>query len=181
MIVNPSLLLGPGDLRGSSTGDVRLFLERSVPATPSGGIAFVDARDAAEGMLLAFERGRAGERYILNAKNMTVAAFFKHLERISGVAAPALSLPKFRPLALGLSKLYVQAVRAIGGESPVDEGSVELGQYFWYCNGSKAERELGFQARSPGETLRDTISDLVQRRVAYPRVSASRISSPSGG
>jgi dihydroflavonol-4-reductase len=177
VIVNPSLLLGPGDLRDSSTGDVRLFLERSVPATPAGGLAFVDARDAALGMVLAYERGRPGERYLLNAKNMTVAAFFGHLERISGVPAPSLALPKIRPLALGISRLYMRAVRAIGGEPPLDEGSVEMSQYFWYCNSSKAERELGWTARSPGETLRDTIDDLVARRVVYPRVSASRASS----
>ena len=53
VVVNPSLLLGPGDLRESSTGDVRRFLDRSIPAVPRGGIAFVDARDAALGMLLA--------------------------------------------------------------------------------------------------------------------------------
>ena len=67
VVVNPSLLLGPGDLRESSTGDVRQFLERSIPATPAGGMAFVDARDAAIGLLQAFEKGRAGERYLLNA------------------------------------------------------------------------------------------------------------------
>ena len=67
VVVNPSLLLGPGDLRESSTGDVRLFLERSIPAIPAGGMAFVDARDAALGMLLAFEQGRAGERYLLKS------------------------------------------------------------------------------------------------------------------
>jgi hypothetical protein len=82
VVVNPSLLLGPGDLRESSTGDVRLFLERSIPATPAGGMAFVDARDAAAGLLLAFEKGRAGERYLLNAKNPTAAKQAEHLARI---------------------------------------------------------------------------------------------------
>jgi dihydroflavonol-4-reductase len=60
--VNPSLLLGPGDVRGSSTEDVRLFLEGQIPAVPAGGLSFVDARDAARAMLLAMDRGRAGER-----------------------------------------------------------------------------------------------------------------------
>lgn len=179
VIVNPSLLLGPGDLRESSTGDVRRFLERAIPATPAGGIAFVDVRDAALGMLLAYERGRAGERYILNAKNLTIAAFFGHLERISGVPAPSLALPRSRPLALGLSRLYTKTIRAIGGEPPVDEESLELAQYFWYCDSSKAERELGFSARSPGETLRDTIDDLVGRRVVHPRVAANRVGAPT--
>ena len=168
VVVNPSLLLGPGDLRESSTGDVRLFLERSIPAVPAGGMAFVDARDAALGMLQAFERGRPGERYLLNAKNLTIAAFFQRLERISGVKAPLLRMPSSRPVALGLNQLFTKAVEAIGGRAPVDPISVEMAQYFWYCTAEKAERELGFVARDPGETLRDTIEDLVQRRVVAP-------------
>jgi dihydroflavonol-4-reductase len=172
VIVNPSLLLGPGDLRESSTGDIRLFLERSIPAVPAGGMAFVDARDAALGLLQAFERGRAGERYLLNAKNMTVAAFFQRLERISGVKAPLLRMPSSRPLALGLNQMFTRAVEAIGGRAPVDEVSVEMAQYFWYCSSEKAERELGFVARDPGETIRDTIDDLVKRKVvAVPKGS----------
>ena len=167
VVVNPSLLLGPGDLRESSTGDVRLFLSRSLPAVPAGGLAFVDVRDAALGMLQAFERGRAGERYLLNAKNLTLSAFFARLERISGVRGPVLPMPKSKPLALGMGRLYSRAVRAIGGKPPVDEVSLEMSQYFWYCDSSKAERELGFVARDPGETLRDTVEDLVARRVVY--------------
>jgi dihydroflavonol-4-reductase len=167
IVVNPSLLLGPGDLRESSTGDVRLFLQKAIPAVPAGGLAFVDVRDAAEGMWLAFERGRPGQRYLLNAKNLTFASFLSRLERISGVKAPVLKMPRSRPLATGMSRLYVKAVRAIGGEPPVDEESAELGQYYWYCDASRAERELGFQARDPGETLHDTVHDLVQRGVVF--------------
>lgn len=172
VLVNPSLLLGPGDTRESSTGDVRKFLDRSIPAIPGGGIAFVDVRDAARGMWLAFERGRAGERYILNAKNMTVAAFFQRLERITGVKAPMLRMPSSRPLAIGVNRLFSKAIRAIGGEPPVDEVSVEMAQYYWYCSSSKAERELGFSARDPGETLRETVDDLIARKVVFPKRSA---------
>lgn len=169
VLVNPSLLLGPGDLRESSTGDVRRFLERSIPAAPAGGMAFVDVRDAAAGLLAAFERGRPGERYLLNAKNLTVVAFLERLERITGVRAPRLPMPRQREIAIGMNKLFSRAVRAIGGEPPVDEVSVEMAQYFWYASSAKAERELGWSARDPGETLRDTVDDLIARRAAFPR------------
>ena len=172
VLVNPSLLLGPGDLRESSTGDIRRFLQRAIPAIPGGGIAFVDVRDAAQGMWLAFERGRAGERYILNGKNMTLAAFFQRLERIAGVKAPALRMPRSRPLAIGVNRLFSKALRAIGGEPPVDEVSVEMAQYYWYCSSAKAERELGFSARDPGETLRETVADLIERKVVFPKRTA---------
>jgi dihydroflavonol-4-reductase len=171
VIVNPSVLFGPGDLRESSTGDIRLFLERSIPAVPAGGLAFVDARDAALGMLLAFERGRAGERYLLNAANMSVAAFFQRLERLTGIKAPALPMPSSRALAIGANRLFSRAIRALGGEPPVDEVSVELAQYFWYCSSGKAERDLGFTVRDPGETLRDTVDDLILRKAAFPKTT----------
>jgi len=165
VIVNPSLLLGPGDLRESSTGDVRRFLERSVPAVPGGGYAFVDVRDAAFGMWLAFERGQPGQRYLLNSKNLTIAAFFQRLSRLTGVKAPLLRMPKHRELALELNGLFNKALRAIGGEPSIDEVSVEMAQYYWYCDSRKAQEELGWTPRDPGETLRDTVFDLIERGV----------------
>ena len=169
VVVNPSLLLGPGDEHESSTGDVRRFLERAVPAIPAGGLAFVDVRDVALGMLAACERGRPGERYLLSAKNMTLAAFFQRLERLSGVKAPRLRLPRSHALAIGSTRLFGLAVRAIGLKSVIDEVSVEMAQHYWYCDPGKAERELGFRARDPGETLRDTVGDIVSRKRAFPR------------
>jgi dihydroflavonol-4-reductase len=161
VIVNPS-----------PTGDVRRFLERSIPAAPAGGMAFVDVRDAAAGLIAAFERGRPGERYLLNAKNLTVVAFLERLERITGVRAPRLPMPRQREIAIGMNKLFSRAVRAIGGEPPVDEVSVEMAQYFWYASSAKAERELGWTLRDPGVTLRDTVDDLIARRAAFPRTDA---------
>lgn len=166
--VCPSLLLGPGDLRESSTKDVRQFLEKAVLATPSGGIAFVDARDAARGMIAAMHKGRGGERYLLNAANMTLSHFFARLSRVSGVAAPLMKLPKNRGLAEGIFGLYDKGIRAMGGVPPIDKESALMGQYFWYCSSEKAERELGFVARDVGETLRDTVNDLVDRGVVAP-------------
>lgn len=171
VIANPSLLLGPGDVRESSTGDVRRFLEGSIPAIPSGGIAYVDVRDAATGLILCFEKGRAGERYILNGHNVTLAGFFQRLERVSGVKAPLLKMPSSRPVAIGLGKLFNKAVKAIGGTAPVDEVSLEMAQYYWYCSSAKAERELGFAPRDPGETLLDTVEDLIARKVVFPKRS----------
>lgn len=168
VVACPSLLLGPGDLRESSTGDVRKFLEKSIVATPAGGIAFVDVRDAARGMLLCLERGRGGERYLLSAANMTLSTFFARLSRVSGVRPPLLTMPKNRALSGGIFKLYESTLRNMGGTSPVDEESAQMGQYYWYCSAEKAERLLGFAARDPGETLRDTVNDLYERKVVAP-------------
>lgn len=181
VVVNPSLLLGPGDLRASSTLDVRKFLEREIFAIPSGGIAFVDVRDAAAGMLAAMERGRAGERYLLNAKNMTLAAYFERLSRLSGVPTPLLRLPPGRTFAVGAHRVLERAMGFLGREPSVDEVSVEMAQCYWYCDSSKAQRELGWKSRDPGLTLSETVADLVARGAAFPKRGKARDASASLG
>src|SRR5262249_40458827 len=69
------------------------FLTRSIPVVPSGGLNFVDARDAAEAAILAMQKGRAGERYLVGGPNWTFEEFFGRLERLSKVDAPRLRLP----------------------------------------------------------------------------------------
>ena len=167
--VNPSLLLGPGDVHGSSTEDVEKFLERKIPFTPGGGIAFVDARDAALAMVLAMERGRSGERYLVNAANMSLATFFGRLERMTSVKAPPLRLPRTSATLAGVSAdLLGRAAKLVGAVAPVDRISAEMSQFYWYCSASKAERELGFASRDPNETLADTVDDLRARGVVWP-------------
>lgn len=156
VVLNPSLLLGPGDARLSSTDVVFKFLERRVPALPSGGLSFVDVRDAAAAFAAALSRGQPGERYLLGGANMTFADFFARLSRLSGVASPALRLP---------SKVNVAGAHLLGrwhgwrgSESPISPQEVEMGEHFFYVDSQKAGRELGFTARDPQETLHATVA-----------------------
>ncbi len=169
LAVNPTLLLGPGDDRGSSTGDVVSFLEKKVPFVPAGGLSFVDARDAATAMILAMERGRPGERYLVSAANLTIEAFFARLARISGVAAPRFKVPRGVTLARIGVALMERAAKHVPIEAPVDRISAEMAQCFWYVDAAKARTELGWVPRDPSDTLADTIRDLVQRGVVWPR------------
>jgi len=158
--VNPSLLLGPGDRRLSSTGDVRKFLKRKIPVVPDGGINFVDARDAAHATAAALDKGRAGERYLLGGPNWRMKDFFGRLGRVANVAPPRLRLPaKWNRWGAALvEELY----RHRGKEPPVDRISVEMSEHFWWIDSAKAERELGFSARDPQLTLVDTVAYLRQ-------------------
>lgn len=169
VVVNPSLLLGPGDLRGSSTDDIRRFMSGEVLAVPRGGLAFVDVRDAALGMVSAMKLGRPGERYLLSAVNLSMPAFLQKLERITGVPGPRLPLPRSSALATSMTRLFERAVKAVGGELPMNDVSVEMAQHFWYCDSGKAMEELGFAPRDVATTLRDTVIDLVTRGVVHPR------------
>lgn len=170
--VNPTLLLGPGDTRGSSTEDVRLFLEKKIPAVPAGGMSFVDARDAAEGARLAMEKGEPGERYLLGAANMTIREFFAKLERVSGVRAPWLPMPRVPELAKAGAKAAKDLFSKVGLDFAVDPVSLDMAQFYWYLDASKAEKVLGWSSREPTETLADTVDDLRARGVVWPEEPA---------
>jgi dihydroflavonol-4-reductase len=169
--VNPSLLLGPGDARASSTEDIRLLLEKRVPAVPPGGASFVDARDAAEGMALAMERGKPGERYLLTACNITLRELFARVARIAGVSAPTIPLPRVPHLARAGAKLLDRVARRVGAQLPVDPVSLEMSNYYWYCSSEHAEHDLGWTHRDANETLADTVRDLRERGVVWPEAS----------
>ena len=155
VIMNPSLLLGPGDERLSSTKVVLDFLARKIPTVPKGGLSFVDARDAAAAFRAAMESGAHGARYLLGAANWTFDKFFGRLERITKVPAPFLSLPSKLTLggARALNSLYKHWKLA----PPVEPAEIEMADYFWYLDASKAQADLGFAPRDPQDTLLDTV------------------------
>jgi len=155
VIMNPSLLLGPDDERLSSTKVVLDFLGRKIPYCPSGGLNFVDVRDAAAAFISALEKGKHQEKHLLGAANMTFEQFFGRLERLSGVSAPMLRVPK--KLAMAGSSIISSIYKNWGKASPVAPNEVEQAEYFWYFDSSKATQELGFAPRDPQETLQDTI------------------------
>lgn len=158
VILNPSLLLGSGDERLSSTKVVLDFMAKKLPITPTGGLNFVDARDAATAFLNALDKGRHQERYLLGAVNWTVKDFFARLERLSGVSAPMFSVPS--RVAIAGSNLIASVYKNWNKPAPFEASEVEMGEYFWYFGSDKAANELGFLARDPQETLMDTISYL---------------------
>ncbi|MEP7148601.1 MAG: NAD-dependent epimerase/dehydratase family protein [Acidobacteriota bacterium] len=158
VILNPSLLLGPEDERLSSTKPVLDFLARKIPYSPNGGLNFVDARDAASAFVSALEKGKHQERYLLGAANMTFSQFFGRLERLSGISAPRLKVPK--KLAMAGSTMIESVFKNWGKASPVASKEVEQAEYFWYFDSTKAEEALGFAPRDPQETLQDTIGYL---------------------
>jgi dihydroflavonol-4-reductase len=160
VILNPSLLLGPGDERLSSTKIVLDFLSRKIGAVPTGGLSFVDVRDAARAFRIAMKKGRHGERYLLGAANWTFERFFGRLERLTKISAPKLALPS--KFMVAGSKLVDSLFKQWDLASPVEPGAIEMAQYFWYLNCAKAARELGFKPRDPGETLHETVVYLRQ-------------------
>lgn len=165
VIVNPSLLLGPGDSRLSSTGDVLKFLKREIPVTPSGGLNFVDARDAAAGCILAAEKGKRGERYLLGGPNWEFSEFFSRLARVSDVRAPAASIPDGAARFSARLVEFLHKARKADGLPPVDPIGVQMSQHYWFLEAAKARAELGWEPRDPMETLDDTVAWLREKHL----------------
>ena len=155
VMVNPSLLLGPGDVRMGSTRDVLSYLAGDVKVVPSGGLNFVDARDVAAIIPVAMDKGRPGERYLLGGHNMTFGEYFDRIERASKEYHPRLKAHSRRPVLA--AKVQSALFKAAGRTSPIEPASVDMASYFWYFDSTKAKRELGFAPREASETIFDTI------------------------
>lgn len=170
VIVNPALLLGPGDMHGSSTEDVRRALENRMPLVPAGGYAFVDARDAAEGMVLALDKGRSGQRYLLVSCNCPIRTFYSRVARVAGQDASVFSLPDNALVKSATRWLVKRAHEVLGKDDALpDSVSIEMAQHYWYVDSTLAENELGWRPRDPMITLADTVADLRARGIVMMR------------
>jgi dihydroflavonol-4-reductase len=155
VILNPSLLLGPGDARMSSTQDVFRFLMGRIPVMPRGGLSFVDVRDAARAFVAALTRGNVGERHLLGAANWEFSEFFARLGRIAHRPPPLLRMPS--PLKVAAAHFVESWARDQGREPDLPASDVEMGECWFFIDSSKSERLLGFEPRDPVETLTDTV------------------------
>jgi dihydroflavonol-4-reductase len=153
VIVNPVVVLGPGDLNVIS-GDFVLKTRRlrwTLPVPP-GGVAVTDVRDVARWHIAAAERGRTGERYILATENFAYHRWFALIADVVGVRAPAFPLPRF---ALPLVAAAIDFGRNLGLALPVDANQVRLGARRIYFRSDKAWAELG----APQVTMRQSLVD----------------------
>ena len=163
VVLNPSLLLGPGDERLSSTGDVLNILNRRLPALTDGTVAFVDVRDAAPAFVRALERGRRGQRYLLNGANMSLRNFVERVAGAGNVSPPKLILP--RNWATRSARWMDGVFSSLDLAAPVDPVSVEMGGFHWGCDARRAQEELGFRARDPQATIDATVRWLEDRHL----------------
>jgi dihydroflavonol-4-reductase len=159
IIVNPTAPIGPYDVKPTPTGKIIVdFLNRKMPAYLDTGLNWVHVRDVAAGEILAAEKGRLGERYILgNADgNWTLQHTFEVLEELTGVPAP-----KFRvPYAVALLAAYAdEAVSAGTGNPPkAPLAGVRMAKYKMFFNPAKAIGELGL----PQTPVRQAFAEAVE-------------------
>ena len=157
VIVNPTAPVGGHDWKPTPTGKIILdFLLGRLPAFVDTGLNLVDARDTAHGHLLAAERGRTGERYILGSENLTLEQILERLALITGKKAPKIKMPYAVAYAAGA---IATGWANLTGKQPFAplEG-VKMARKRMFVTHEKAARELGFAPRPADEALRRAVT-----------------------
>ncbi len=157
VIVNPSTPIGPRDVKPTPTG--RIIVEAAtgkVPAFVDTGLNLAHVDDVAQGHLLALDKGRIGERYILGGQDVTLRAMLADIAALAGRKAPTVNLPR-GPL-YPLASLFEAVAQVTGKEPMLTRDALTMSKRHMFFTSAKAERELGYVARAYGEALADAMA-----------------------
>jgi len=171
--VNPSAPVGPFDIKPTPTGQMVVdFLRGKMVASVDTGLNIVHVRDVARGHILAAERGRVGERYILGTENLSLLDIFRRLARITGIRAP-----RFRvPYALAwLAAVGMEGAARVTRRPPqVPLTAVRMARKRMFFTAAKAIRELGLPQTPVDVALYDAVEWFVAHGYAPPPPALSR-------
>jgi len=144
VVVNPTTPIGEYDIKPTPTGRIVVdFLKRKFPAYVDTGLNLVDATECARGHLLALEKGRVGERYILGGENLTLKQILDTLAAIAGIPAPSVRVPHAVAMMAAVGDTVVTGyIRGREPRATID--AVRMGRKKMFVTSAKAERELGF-------------------------------------
>jgi dihydroflavonol-4-reductase len=157
VIVNPSTPVGPGDVKPTPTG--RLIVEAAsgrMPAFVDTGLNIVHVDDVATGHLLAEERGRFGERYILGGENLSLREILQRIAAIVGRRPPRLALPI--PALMPVAAAAEAMARVTGKEPFVTRDGLRLARKIMFFTSEKAVSELNYAPRPADDALRDAVA-----------------------
>ena len=156
VIVNPTTPIGPWDRKPTPTGEIFVrFLNGKMWAMVETGLNFVDVRDVAAGHLLAYDKGRSGERYILGGENLALKSLLQRVGAIVGRPAPSVAVPLWLPLAVAWTEENVLA--RFGREPTVPIDGVKMSGESMYYDTSKAIRELGYAPKAIDDAIHAAI------------------------
>jgi dihydroflavonol-4-reductase len=157
VVVNPTTPVGEQDIKPTPTGKIIVdFLKRKFPAYVETGLNLVDVHDCARGHLLAMEKARPGERYILGGENLTLKQILDKLAAITGLASPKVKVPYAVALGFGvLDTLVTGHLLKKQPRASIDE--VRMGRKIMFVSSAKAERELGWRTAPVDDALRRAV------------------------
>ena len=156
VIVNPTIPIGSYDTTPTEPGRlISDFLGGNLDFFVNRRMNFVDVKDCATGHVLAMEKGRSGERYILGGRNMELAELFAKLEQVAGVRGPRVRLP----YALGYGGTWIMKIWSglTGKEPRASLEALRLIRHSFAFSSRKAEQELGYRPADIGDALRRAV------------------------
>ncbi|MFC2094814.1 hopanoid-associated sugar epimerase [Candidatus Bipolaricaulota bacterium] len=157
-IVNPTMPMGPWDIKPTPSGQVVVdFLNRRMPAYVNTGLNVVDVRDVAKGHILAFEKGQVGERYILGNRNVTLRDILGILENLTGLRAPNTRIPLWLAQAAGVADEFVEGI-LLRRHPRIPIAAVKTARKFRHFDCSKSIQRLGFPQTPIEEALGRAVS-----------------------
>jgi dihydroflavonol-4-reductase len=170
VVVNPTTPVGPGDLRPTPTGKMirDVASGRARAYVRSTALNIVSVEDVAKGQLLAHEKGRPGERYLLGGEDLPLRDVFAIVAKAAGHTPPRVAIPF--PLVLGSAWLADHALALFGREPELLVlDSVRLARVPALFSSDKAERELGYSWRPARQALEEAVADRIERPAAVSR------------
>jgi dihydroflavonol-4-reductase len=174
VIVNPTTPIGAGDLKPTPTGKIILdFIRGRLPAYVDTGLNFVAVEDVAQGHLLAEEKGRIGERYILGGENWSMEELLEALAGICGSRMPRARIPWFVARIVGALDNFVMGT-LFRREPFIPLDGVKMARYKMYVSSEKARNELDYKIRPVDQALREAVDYF--RNVWKPASALTRIS-----
>lgn len=157
VIVNPTSPIGAWDIGPTPTGNIFVrFLKQKMPFYLDTGLNVIDVEDVAWGHLLALQKGKAGDRYILGNQNMKLKAMLDMLEAMTGTPAPEKSIPVAVPMSVAWIEENILARFGKAPNVPLD--GVRMGTKTMYYDASKAVRELGLPQTPISEALQREVN-----------------------
>jgi dihydroflavonol-4-reductase len=170
VVLNPGMILGPGDVYLTSTRYVLEYLRGWNRFAVRGGLSFCDVREVAKAHVAALTKGRAGERYILAGQNVTHLQALRALQRVTGLHRP-IPIPGS---VLGAVAVFSELLARVVHHSLEDftRAMARVARMYLFMDPAKARRELGYVVRPFDESLRDTVRDLVDRGLFPARTPA---------
>jgi dihydroflavonol-4-reductase len=157
VVVNPTTPVGERDIKPTPTGRIIVdFLKRKFPAYVDTGLNLADVKEVARGHLLAMEKARPGERYILGGENVTLKQILDKLAELTGLPSPKTKVP--HAVAMGFAALDQLVTGVLLGKEPrATIDAVKMGRKKMYASSAKAERELGYKVIAVEDALRRAI------------------------
>jgi dihydroflavonol-4-reductase len=157
VVVNPTTPIGEYDIKPTPTGRIIVdFLKRKFPAYVETGLNLADAKEVARGHILAMEKARPGERYVLGGENLTLKQILDKLAALTGLPAPTMKVP--HAVAMGFAALDQFFTGVILGKEPrATIDAVKMGRKMMFASSAKAERELGYRSLPVEDALRRAV------------------------